>query len=354
MMKVSRKQLLAVCLLSFSMAAANLNAQDLAAAQKALTDAQAKVTTLASEQKSASQEIARLKAERAGIVTSLAPATAEFEAVKTERDKALADAKANPSDSSKQVADNANFKFMLAERKYNKAKESLDAHDARIAELEQRLKNNDADLKATQAAIERQKVSITQLQQKSADAAKAAAAAAALKKEQELQAQKNALAETQAKAAAAQAEVERLKKELAAKAAAEAAAKAAAPAAAAAAVATAAPAAATAKPAATADTSAAKAGFEQRIAATNQRNMRKLPSRIVTVKSAAGNKQLSLSPVAENLYQGDTSLDAGDLEIVAGLVTSKQSVSGADGGKKFQIMLDTAGGKTNIVIYPAP
>jgi len=356
MMKVSRKQLLVISLLSLSVAAANLGAQDLTGAQKALGDAQAKVTTLANEQKSAAQELAKLKAERAGIAKSIEPATTEFEAVKAERDQALADAKANPSDSSKQVADNANFKFMLAERKYNKAKESLDAQDAHVAELEKRLKNNDAELKATQAAIEKQKVAVTQLQQKSAESAKAATAAAALKKEQELQAQKTALAETKAKAAAAQAEVERLKQELAAKAAAEAAAKAAAPVVAApvAAAVTAAPAPAKPAPSATVDTGALKAGFEKRIAATNSRLIRKLPSRIVTVKSSAGSKPLSLHPIAEDLYQGEIELAAGELEVVAGQTSAKQNVGNADGGKKFLITLDAAGGKTTIVAYPAP
>jgi hypothetical protein len=366
MFKLFNKHAPAITVIMLSMAAVDLSAQDATKEQKALADTQAKITTLHNEQNAAAAQLKKLKAERASIESSLAPSTAEFEAAKAERDKAVADAKANPSDTSKQVADNANFKFMLAERKYDKAREVLVAHDAKTAELEKRIASNEAAIKSSQNAIEQQKAGLDQLQKQSAEKAKLAASAAAQKKEQELLQNKAALVETQAKAAAAQAEVERLKKMLAEKQAQEAAAKAtsgAAPAAAATAAAMTPPAPAatapakveTAKPAV--DFKAIHAEFLQRQASIPKTAMRGASSKIVYIKAMAGGKEtskvaLSLAPLTPNLYQATAPLAAGDYDIVMGLQTWKQTVSSADGGKKFFVNVDTKSGKPELLMYP--
>lgn len=360
MIKLFNKQALTIAVLSFSMAVPVVMAQDLAQEQKTLADTQARIVALGSEQKTAAQQLGKLKAERASIAKSIEPATQEFDAVKAERDDAVAEAKANPSETTQKIADNANFKFMLAERKYNKAKEALDAHDAKAAELEKRVASNAAAIKAAQTGIEQQKTSIAQLQKQSSDNAKLAAAAAAKKKEQELQINKAALADTQAKAAAAQAEIENLKKMLADKQAQEAAAKVTAvPAAASATPAAAAPVApaapAAAKPAQ--DFKAIHAAFEQRKTLVNPRFIRDLSSKIVYIKSMVGGKEaskatVSLPPQTPDLFQGDAVLPAGDIDVVMGLQTWKQTVSPSDAGKKFIINIDTKGGKPELVMYP--
>jgi hypothetical protein len=368
MIKLFNKQALTIAVLSFSMAVPVVMAQDLAQEQKTLADTQARIVALGSEQKTAAQQLGKLKAERASIARSIEPATQEFEAVKAERDSAVTEAKANPSETTQKIADNANFKFMLAERKYNKSKDALDAHDAKAAELEKRVASNAAAIKAAQTGIEQQKTSIAQLQKQSSDNAKLAAAAAAKKKEQELQLNKAALADTQAKAAAAQAEIENLKKMLADKQAQEAAAKVAAvpvtatpaaPAAAAVAVpvattSAAAPAAAT-KP--SQDFKAIHAAFEQRKTLVNTRFIRGLSSKIVYIKSMVGGKEaskatVSLPPQTPDLFQGDAVLPAGDIDVVMGLQTWKQTISPSDAGKKFIINIDTKGGKPELVMYP--
>jgi len=378
MIRPFNKHLPAIMMLALSVAAIDLNAQDLAKEQKALTDTQAKITALHSEQTATAKQLAQLKAERASIEKSIEPATQEFNAVKADRDKTVADAKANPSDTTQKLADNANFKFMLAERKYNKAKEALDEHDAKTSALEKRIASNEAAIKASQNAVEQQKAGLEQLQKQSADKAKlaatAAAAAAAQKKELELKQNKAALAETQAKAKAAQAEVDNLKKVLAEKQTQEAAAKAAAPVAAAAAI-VATPAAvastptqspAVAAPAKTKPTTTAKpaqdfktihAAFAQREAAVSKRSIRGNLSKIVYIKAISGGKEvsktaLSLPPLTPDLFQGVAPLPAGDFDIVLGLQTWKQTVSAADGGKKFIVNIDTKSGKPELVMYP--
>lgn len=375
MFKSFNKHACAIIVIMLSMVAVDLSAQDATTEQKALADAQSRITTLHNEQNAVAAQLKKLKAERASIESSLAPSTAEFEAAKAERDKAIADAQANPSDTSKQIADNAKFKFMLAERKYDKAREALVAHDAKTAELEKRIASTEAAIKSSQNAIEQQKVSLDQAQKQSAAKAKLAASAAAQKKEQELLQNKAALAETQAKAAAAQAEVERLKKMLAEKQAQEAAAKATSGAApATAATATAGVAAATAAamtppaPAVTApakaqatkppiDFKAIHAEFLQRQASTPKTAMRGASSKIVYIKAMAEGKEtskvaLSLAPLSPNLYQATAPLAAGDYDIVMGLQTWKQTVSAADDGKKFFVSVDTKSGKPELVIYP--
>jgi hypothetical protein len=372
MFRLFSKHAPAITMIMLSMAATDLSAQDLNREQKALADTQARITALHNEQNAAAAQLKKLKAERAGIEKSLEPSTQEFEAAKAERDAAVADAKANPSDTSKKIADNANFKFMLAERKYDKAREALVAHDAKATELEKRIASNEAAIKSSQNAIEQQKAGLDQLQKQSAEKAKLAASAAAQKKEQELQQNKAALAETQAKAAAAQAEVERLKKMLADKQAQEAAAKAtsgAAPVAAAtvAAGVTAATAASVSAPAAApAKAEAAKpaqdfkaihADFLQRQESTPKTSMRGASSKIVYIKAMAAGKEvsklaLSLAPLTPNLYQGTAPLAAGDYDIVMGLQTWKQTIGAADGGKKFLVNVDMKSGKPELVMYP--
>jgi len=263
------------------------------------------------------------------------------------------------------LADNANFKFMLAERKYNKAKEALDAHDAKTTALEKRIASNEAAIKASQNAVEQQKAGLEQLQKQSADKAKlaatATAAAAAQKKELELKQNKAALAETQAKAKAAQAEVDNLKK--AAVPVAAAAAVVAAPDAVASTPTQSPAAAAPAKPETTTaakptqDFKAIHAAFAQREAAVSKRSIRGNISKIVYIKAIAGGKEvsktaLSLPALAPDLYQGVAPLATGDFDVVLGLQTWKQTVSAADGGKKFIVNIDTKSGKPELVMYP--
>jgi len=352
----------AIALILLSAASIDLHAQDAAQEQKALAESQAKITSLRGNQTATAAQLKKLKADRAGIEKSIEPATQEFEAVKAERDQAVADAKANPSDTSQKLADNANFKFMLAERKYNKSKEALDAHNAKVAELEKRIASDEAAIKSSQNAIEQQKAGLEQQQKQSAEKAKLAAAAATQKKEQELQQNKAALAETQAKAAAAQAEVEQLKKALADKQAQEAAAPSVAPAAAAVGPAAAIKAAEVAKaaPAETPSTSkaaqdfkAVHAAYAQREAGVSKRAMRGISSKIIYIKTAAGGKTaLSLQPLTPDLFRGVAPLAAGDYDFVLGLQTWKQTVIAADSGKKFFVNIDTKSGKPELVIYP--
>jgi len=353
----------AIALILLSAAAIDLHAQDAAQEQKALAESQAKITSLRSNQTATTAQLKKLKAERPAIEKSIEPATQEFEAVKAARDQAVAEAKTNPSDTTQKLADNANFKFMLAERKYNKSKEALDAHDAKVAELEKRIASDEAAIKSSQNAVEQQKAGLEQQQKQSAEKAKLAAAAATQKKEQELQQNKAALAETQAKAAAAQAEVEKLKKALAEKQVQDTAAKAAVPPTVAPAAAAIGPAAATktaevvkaapvdTKP--TQDFKALHAAYAQREATVSKRAMRGISSKIIYIKTTAGGKTaLSLPALTPDLFRGVAPLAAGDYDFVLGLQTWKQTVSAADGGKKFIVNIDTKNGKPELVIYP--
>lgn len=370
MIRLFKKHIPAVTMIMLSVATTNLSAQDLAREQKALADTQARISALGSEQTATSAQLKKLKAERAAIEKSIEPATREFEAAKAERDKAVADAQANPSDTSQKIVDNANFKFALAERKYDKARESLVEHDAKTADLEKRIAGNETAIRSSQNAIALQKASIDQLQKQSADKAKIAANTAAQKKDKELLQNKAALAETQAKAAAAQAEVDRLKKMLAEKqapASAAAATSGAAPVAATTAAAGAAKAAAVVATAVTSpepaaakpaqDFKAIHAEFAQRKAAVSKTAMRGASSKIIYIKSMSGDKEtgkttLSLTPATRDLYQSDTTLAAGDYDVVMGMQTWKQTVSAADGGKKFIVNVDTKSGKPELVMYP--
>jgi hypothetical protein len=281
------------------------------------------------------QQISSKQQQANALRNRPSPEQAELAAAQKALNDARAEAKANPSSENEGKARNAEFKFKLAQIKYDKAHGEVETLSDEIDRLKQQLASKQQQIKDLGKQTAEPQVD-PQQQQKLAD------------ERNKRQQQEQELARTKQEADAARKEIERLKAALASKEAAEAKAQAAAPAAtpapAPAPVAVAAGKPDAAKPAATGSSNVIKLDSQQAVLHALQdfaqrtagADARRTINQTLYVKSpnvAATNKdKITLKGLGNNQYRGSNSIPAGTYEAVLGFNRWPVTFSASEAG----------------------
>lgn len=349
------------------------------------------------------QKLNKLNAEVAPLADAKAKAKATWE-------EAVAEESASPGDENAAKVKNAKFKYILAERKFDKVNDKLVSVQADVTKTEKAIAQSNKDIKASQASIDKLKVSIANAEKaQKANAEKLAkeraARMAAAKKEEarkaaeakriaeqkqkeqlaqqkrakELEASKARLQQQKMENAKAQAEIERLKTLLkeqksdssVASKGSTAAAATASVASAASKSASAAASAPKAKAAAANNASAQSANaptdpialakyedarFKDRMSKTSEKKRRSMAGRVLHMKTFRGGKEVETSShaldyAAKGLYRTQVEVRAGENIFKVGQNEWKINIPAEDNKAQYFVNLDGSGGKLRLVVY---
>ena len=189
--------------------------QDLAKEQQKLLSSQQSIIDIQNEQNKLEKALSTEKSNISKLETDLAPLTRATNEARSALNQATATAVASPTTENSARVKNAEFKLMLAERKYNKSSGGLQKALKTVEKLESDHKANLKKIEQTNKEISEQQKRIIWLENNQKKIALQEAEklkqAELKRQEDELIQSKIALAESQAEQAAAEREITRLK-----------------------------------------------------------------------------------------------------------------------------------------------
>ena len=365
-MDYPKKALAALMLLAIASAVPlTVHAQNIQAEQQKLNDYRSQLSALQREEAELRQQVAAKKKQLEAVRNRPSPEQAELAEARKLVDEARAEFKANASPENDAKLKNAEFKYTLAERKFEKGNAEAAALTAQIETLQRQASSRQSQIASVNQQVSAQASSNAQLEQRLA------------KEQSQREVQSRELEQTRRENEAAQKEIERLKAMLAQKEAATAAAAKAAPVAAVAAakpaaakpvVAAATPAVATtaavapaaAKPAAAAtagggDTSIAKLTTQTQVlsalqtvaqqSSVEEKDRRGRPvNEILHFKQMQGGKEvakrrITMNALGNGQFRGEEEVQPGSYQLVVGLKYWKMDFAAGENGR-FVFLLD--------------